>query len=335
MKKTPSENPYGLNNFLHRWIKAHPPALPFTARTRPAAQQWQKKFLKALQAAMGTIPAMGSLKARVAEVKKFPGYRREKIYLRASPWHELPLYLLIPDGAKKAPVVMALHGHGPGKAAPLSLKRRNYRGYATEYVRRGFVVATPDFYPFGERVQKDHIGPGFESRCNAGFVTASLYGFTPLMLNVSDVMRTIDYLGKRPEADTRRLGCMGLSYGGTVAMYSTALDARIRRAVLGCSFGNIAGHGLFLDELCGSQVVPGIMRLGDMAEIAGCIAPRPLLLEASRNDKHFPWPATHSEWLRLEKIYDVFGASGQVQLDVFNDGHRFYGKNALSWFDAL
>jgi len=281
------------------------------------------------------MPEKGSLKARVAHVKRFPGYVRRKVYLQASPWHELPLYLLIPDGDIKAPVVLALHGHGRGKSAPVNPDNSIYRGYAAAYARRGFVVATPDFYPFGERVQLDHLGPGFEVRCNARFVTAMLYGFTTLGLNVSDVMRTIDYLATCPEADVRRLGCVGLSYGGTVTMYTTALDKRIRRAVLGVSFGSIPGHGLYLDELCGSQVVPGIMRLGDMAEIAGCIAPRPLLLEVATNDPHFPWPATRSELPRLETIYRVFGARQNPKIDVFHDGHRFYGRTALQWFDDL
>jgi len=37
MQKLPSENQYGLNDFFHRWIKDHPPALTFTARTQGAA----------------------------------------------------------------------------------------------------------------------------------------------------------------------------------------------------------------------------------------------------------------------------------------------------------
>jgi dienelactone hydrolase len=331
----PSANPLGLNNFLYRWAQDHPPRLTFRAATRPQAEAWRRRFLAALRRALGPGPERGDLSVRRGGAREFPGFTRERVYLRASPWHEVPLYLLIPHGARRAPVILALHGHGPGKGAPLNLRHRLYRGYAARYARRGFVVATPDFYPFGERVQPDHLGPGFEVRCNGRFVTAMLYGFTTLGLNVCDVMRVADYLARRPEADVSRLGCMGLSYGGTVAMYASALDYRIRRAALCVSFGAIPGHGLFLDELCGSQVAPGILRLGDMAEIAGCMAPRPLLLEVAVNDRHFPWPATRSELPRLRRIYRRFGAAANLRVDTFRDGHRFYGKTALKWFDEL
>lgn len=333
----PSKNPYGLNNFLHRWAKDNPPELTFKAKRKADAEKWQQAFRRVLRRSLGPMPEEGRIRARVAEVKQFKGFRREKVYLDVSPWHELPLYLLIPDGAKDAPVVLALHGHG-GSAGLLNLRGKEdprYRKYGVRYVERGFVVATPDFYPFGERIQPDHSGEGDEVRCNARFVTAMLYGFTTLGLNVCDVMRTVDYLGKRREADIGRLGCMGLSYGGTVAMYATAMDRRIQRTVLSCSFGAMAGHGLFLDELCGGQVVPGILRYGDMAEIAGCIAPRPLLLECATNDRCFPWKATRSELPRLKKIYEAFRASEHLRVDVFKDGHRFYGDHALEWFEPL
>ena len=180
----------------------------------------------------------------------------------------------------------------------------------------------PEINPY---LIQDHV-------CNASLVAAQLCGFTPLALNVSDVFRVLDYLETRPEVDVRRIGCAGPSYGGVVTMYAAALDRRIKRAVLSCSFGAFAGHGLYLDELCGVQVVPGILRLGDMAEIAGCIAPRPLLLEVATNDVFFPWDYTASEVKRLERIYGVMGAKERLQVDVFSDGHRFYGDQALDWF---
>jgi dienelactone hydrolase len=352
-KGEPSKNRLGLNSFLFRWHKAHNPALGFQAKTKKTALDWQRAFEKALIKAMGPVPECGSLKVRRGGVKKVKGGRLERLYLRASPWHKVPLNLLVPEGAKKAPVILALHGHGEGKTAVINEKSPSYRGFALEYMRRGYLVATPDFYSFGERVQKDHAGAGMDILCNpkihpeinpysvqdhvcnAGFVTAMLYGFTPLALNVFDVRSTLDYLETRPEADVNRTGCIGVSYGGTTTMYTTALDKRIKRAVLSCSFGAFAGHGLYLDELCGVQVVPGILRLGDMAEVAGCIAPRPLLLEVAKNDIYYPWIHTESELKRLKSIYAVMGVKNLLKVDVQNDGHRFYGTYALDWFNDL
>jgi hypothetical protein len=44
-------------------------------------------------------------------------------------------------------------------------------------------------------------------------------------------------------------------------MYTAIFDRRIKAAVLSCSLGDYYGHGIELDELCGSQVVPGILQL--------------------------------------------------------------------------
>ena len=197
-------------------------------------------------------------------------------------------------------------------------------------------MATPDFYPFGDRIQPDHNGPGFEVRYNARFVTAMLYGFNLLALNTSDVIRLIDYLEKREDADVERLGCIGVSYGGTVTHISTVMDSRIKKATLCSSFGSYAGHGLWLDELCGAQVIPGILRLGDMAEVTGLIAPRPLLLEVSQNDPHFPWKYTAGELDRLKNIYRIFGCAQNLHIDVFqHGGHQYHGRMAKTFFDDL
>ena len=118
-----SKNPYGVNSFLCRWAKANPPKMLFKAKTKAAAKAWQRRFLKALRGAIGPLPEAGSLEVRKAATKRCAGYRQEKLYLRASPWHELPLYLLVPDGATKAPVVLALHGHGAGAVGPLDRAR--------------------------------------------------------------------------------------------------------------------------------------------------------------------------------------------------------------------
>ena len=43
-----------------------------------------------------------------------------------------------------------------------------------------------------------------------------------------DVMRAIDYLETREELDGKRIGCMGISGGGAVTLYATAVEPRIR-----------------------------------------------------------------------------------------------------------
>ena len=61
---------------------------------------------------------------------------------------------------------------------------------------------------------------------------ALLVGQTMLGWRVWDVMRTLDYIATRPELDASRVGCMGISGGGTVTVFATALEPRLRVALV-------------------------------------------------------------------------------------------------------
>ena len=67
-------------------------------------------------------------------------------------------------------------------------------------------------------------------RCEPAAGGALLVGQTMIGWRVWDVMRTIDYIATRPELDASRVGCMGISGGGTVTLFATALEPRIRVA---------------------------------------------------------------------------------------------------------
>ncbi|MCX8213282.1 MAG: prolyl oligopeptidase family serine peptidase [SAR202 cluster bacterium] len=47
------------------------------------------------------------------------------------------------------------------------------------------------------------------------------------------------YLQSRPEVDPDRIGCVGLSYGGTMTLFTTAMDEPIKCAVVSCYLSRI------------------------------------------------------------------------------------------------
>ena len=52
---------------------------------------------------------------------------------------------------------------------------------------------------------------------------ALLFGETMIGWRVYDVMRAIDWMETRPEVDAQRVGCVGISGGGTCTVFSAAL----------------------------------------------------------------------------------------------------------------
>ena len=120
---------------------------------------------------------------------------------------------------------------------------------------------------------------------------ALLLGETIIGWRVWDVMRTIDYIATRPELDASRVGCMGISGGGTATLFSAALEPRIRAAM-------VSGYlNTFRDSVgslahCVDNYVPGILNWAEMHDIAGLIAPRPLFVESGERDNIFPIAAS-------------------------------------------
>ena len=91
---------------------------------------------------------------------------------------------------------------------------------------------------------------------------------------VHDVMRTIDWIGTRKELDVSRVGCMGISGGGTCTLFSAALEPRIRAAMVS-GYLNTFRDSVFSLSHCIDNYIPGILNWAEMYDVAGLIAPRP------------------------------------------------------------
>ena len=130
-----------------------------------------------------------------------------------------------------------------------------------------------------------------------------LLGMNLTALNAWDDMRGIDYLASRPEVDSIRIGCIGLSFGGTRSTYLAAVDERVKAAAVVCYLTTFKQYALTQGNFCGSQFVPGILKYAEVADLCGLVAPRPLLIEAGIQDGGFPIEATREAYAHLEHIY--------------------------------
>ena len=141
-------------------------------------------------------------------------------------------------------------------------------------------------------------------------------------------MRTIDYIDTRSELDSNRVGCMGISGGGTATLFSAALEPRIRAAM-------VSGYlNTFRDSIgslahCVDNYVPGILNWAEMYDVAGLIAPRPLFVESGEKDDIFPIHASVESFNKVREIYAVFGATDRIEHEVFPGEHSFWGKRGL------
>jgi dienelactone hydrolase len=273
------------------------------------------------------------------------GYTRHRVVFDAEATMSVPAYLLVPDDrAEPGSAVLAIHGHGTGKDEVCGLvdddpdEPRDPHNpappngdYAHQLAAAGHVVLAPDLRCFGERADwnpPDHYG------CDVNLVHGVMAGRWPLAANLWDLARALDVLEQHPLVDPDRLGVAGLSYGGTCSLFLAALDHRVAAVVVSGYLSSLAASHRVPWNMCGSQVLPGMIGQLDHVDLGALVAPRPLLVESGADDPLFPQAAARQTVEQLRALYRHLGAPEDALIhDVFPAGHQWHGSEALPFLD--
>lgn len=318
-------------------LKETPP-LHFSGKSKDDWQKWHRMFRSKILQNLGRRPDHVPMDVEVLERVQMPGYVREKIIFNPDAFSSVPAYVLIPDGASssnKRPAVLCAHGHGIGKDTLVGVKEPEYqKQFAVALALQGFVTIAPDWRGFGERIDRDEWvrRPGRDG-CNVAYMGYGYFGYQMLNLDINDAKKCLDYLQSRPEVNGRKLGCMGCSFGGTMTTYISAMDQRIKAAVIVCYLSTITdalndrGRG----NTCGSQFMFSLRRYGDIADVAGLIAPRNCMVQIASKDDCFIQEDALRAYRHLEKIYQAAGASDNLVLDNFEGVHEIDLEKAIEF----
>jgi dienelactone hydrolase len=319
----------------------------FQATTSEEAAAWQACVRPLLNQTIGFqhLPPADLAPVLIETVDK-GDYVREKWLLQ--PWAGalMPVYMLLPKNAPRPlPVVVAFHGHGYGVKDIVGLwqdgnERDTPDGYHKDFgvalCRRDFAVACPEISCFGER-QSDFshlntlLGQEIPGTCDHTARLAFHLGGSVVGLRAFDARRLIDYLETRADLDISRLGAMGISGGGMHTLFSTALDERIRACVISGYFSTFKDSILAMHH-CACNFVPGLAQFGEMYDIVGLVAPRPMLVEAGTYDPIFPLDAVQrSVAIARSKVYALWNAAEQVETDIFEGRHQISGHRAYDF----
>ena len=244
----------------------------------PAAlPAWVERRRARLAELLGPEPEPVPLDVETLESVACDGYRRDKIVFDTEDTMSVPAYLLVPDGRVGGPpgaAVLACHGHGPGKSQVVGLEHTDMPNadYALQLARRGYVVLAPDLRCFGERLDwnpEDHYA------CDTNLVHAAMAGWNPLTQNIWDLRRCLDVLEQHPLVDPARLGMVGISYGGTVTLFTAALDDRVAASVVSGYFSSWADSHKMPWNMCGSQILFGMLGRLEHEDVGALVAPLP------------------------------------------------------------
>lgn len=320
--------------------KVAPLRMAFRARNRAQAEAWQRRLRAKVTELLGGFPENRSaLAPRTLEVRRFSGYRREKFVFESRPGVHVLGYLLTPaSGRAPFPAMVCVPGHGRGvddivgidaKGQDRTDKDGYQHDFAIQVAEHGMAAVAIEPMAFGcrrdARTKRKSLGT---AACQPAAGGALLLGETMIGWRVWDVMRTIDWIETRQELDARRVGCMGISGGGTCTTFAAALEPRIRAALIS-GYLNTFRESVMSLAHCIDNYVPGILHWAEMYDVAGLIAPRPLFVESGEKDNIFPIAASRESFERVRGIYAAFGAGELAEQEIFPEAHSFWGKRGL------
>lgn len=229
----------------------------------------------------------------------------------------------------RLPLVIAAPGRGgmPAPAADGGLPTigRNNRDLSWDALQRGFAVWVPIFVHYGRD------GDDFRDRLT---VRAWQANTSLPAIEIAKIIRAIDALGQRNDIDADRIAMVGHSYGGFYTLYATALEPRIRVAVVSAYFNDreavLDGSepGGFLDWR-----YPDSLSLWRDPVIAALVAPRPLLVEAGTQDQLFPIEGARRAAEEARQLYAKQGLAARFEFSPFAGRHDFDGKTAIDFVE--
>ena len=105
-------------------------------------------------------------------------------------------------------------------------------------------------------------------------------------------------------------------------MYVGVCDERIKAIAISCYMStNIEYTFEDFNNNCGVQIVPGLYKYGDVATVAGLLAPRPVLVQSGFADACFSIDSAVSGHEEMRSIYRAAGAEDKLTIDIFPGRH--------------
>jgi len=328
-KAIPSES---FIDFLKKYGDEHKPGMIY--RDGQDFRTWQRAFRQKLNSLRGNIPDRVKPEVKILETTELSDHVRQLIQFPVTKFSVLIAYLLIPKDIKKREKragIIALHGHHSyGIETICGVRKTDYPPYALQAVRSGYIVLAPAWWGWPGR--DGHLAKvGDRDKCNTIQMAASMYGINVLDLHIQDGQAAIDVLCSLADVDTKKIGCIGNSYGGRTCMWLTIFDDRIKACVpAGCM--NIFRERSLKLSSCAIQYLPGLLQYGDVPELFSLIAPRAMQLQAGEGDNLITASDRDKIKKVVEKAYRLGGGEKNFEYVLHSRGHVFAWDLAVPFF---
>ena len=239
---------------------------------------------------------------------------------------KIPLYIIYPpkfNMKKKYPTIIIFSGHG--SATQVAFEEMSYQhACGTALSKKGFLVYIMENRGMGKL---SYLGNHLRIDAVARITGGTWYGEI-----ITDALWLMENLHIQPNVDISRIGTAGVSTGGAISMIVASLDQRIATAFIQGFLGSyrktFGARGTHC--LCGH--IPGILKIGEMSDIASLIAPRPVIFVNGTADSFYASDAKQA-FYKINSVYKNLGVENKAKfLAPVGVDHEFSVDIAAKWF---
>ncbi|MGX7173158.1 dienelactone hydrolase family protein [Enterococcus ratti] len=265
--------------------------------------------------------------------KRMDGYFIETYQLELNELETVPAIFAFPDKTGPFPTVIYLHSHGGNFSMGKSelLNGENYLSnpsFAKTLTDMGYAVWAIDAWGFEER------GGISESELYKYFL---LTGKTLWGMRIFDVIRLIDYLETREDIDMKRIATIGMSMGGLLSWWTSALDKRVKVCIdlaAQVDIETLLEHRR-LDHHGYYYYVPNLLTRYSTLQIQAKIVPRYRLSLVGKNDTMCINEGVIKLRQGLSRLYESQGYPERFISYSVTGGHMETQEMRRIWQDVL
>lgn len=306
-------------------------------KTKEDWEQARDTYRRQLYEMLGLqpLPARSPLDTKITGKLDHDEFTVENLVFESRPGLYVTGNLYLPKNTKgKKPAILYVCGHGQEKKDGISYgNKTHYQHHGEWFARNGYVCLTIDTLQMGE-IEGIHHGTYKYKRW-----WWNSRGYTPAGVEAWNSIRAIDYLQSRPEVDANRIGITGRSGGGAYSWWAAALDERIKVAVPVAGITSLKNHVVdgTVEGHCDCMFQVNTYRW-DFPIVAALVAPRPLLITNTDNDRIFPLDGVVDVYNKARRIYKLLGAEDKIGLAIYQGAHldtQPLRVDAFHWFDRF
>lgn len=258
----------------------------------------------------------------------------DKYTLDAIEGLKFPVYHVKPQNPN-GKVILYLHGHDDLGIMGALLERydkvRYHKMIPLKLAKEGYDVYAPELVGHGDA---RYVGFPKGSDNVAGCLPISHYltlaGFSIAGFRAYQTLKTLDFMEKF--GINENIAIFGVSGGGMTAQHIIAIDDKITAGIIAC-YPNTYSDSILAKDHCICNYVPGVLELGDSAQLLSLAAPKKLFTVNGIYDRGFPKAGSENAFEYLKKVYENLGCVENYTSMLIEGRHEIDENVITDWFN--